>query len=86
MIAAPAARAGLDEIYEQAAQARRTVKAAAGGKKALAAQPGRFAPAITTEGDYARDVRDGQGARNAESCASLQSTTGVIMHTPNRLV
>jgi len=35
-----AVRAGLDEIYEQAAQARRTVKAAAGGKKAPAAQPG----------------------------------------------
>ncbi len=35
-----AVRTGLDEIYEQAAQARRTVKAAAGGKKAPAAQPG----------------------------------------------
>jgi hypothetical protein len=35
-----AVRAGLDEIYEQAAQARRAVKAAAGGKKAPAAQPG----------------------------------------------
>ena len=35
-----AVRAGLDEIYEQAAQARRTVKAAAGGKKAPAARPG----------------------------------------------
>ena len=34
-----AVRTGLDEIYEQAAQARRTVKAA-GGKKAPAAQPG----------------------------------------------
>ncbi len=33
-----AVRTGLDEIYEQAAQARRTVKAA-GGKKAPAAQP-----------------------------------------------
>ena len=35
-----AVRAGLDEIYEQAAQARRAVKAAAGGKKAAAARPG----------------------------------------------
>ena len=35
-----AVRAGLDEIYEQAAQARRAVKAAAGGKKASAARPG----------------------------------------------
>jgi hypothetical protein len=35
-----AVRAGLDEIYEQAAQARRAVKAAAGGKKAPAARPG----------------------------------------------
>ena len=35
-----AAQAGLDEIYEQAAQARRAVKAAAGGKKAPAVQPG----------------------------------------------
>jgi len=31
---------GLDEIYEQAAQARRMVKAAAGGRKAPAARPG----------------------------------------------
>ena len=35
-----AVRAGLDEIYEQAVQARRAVKAAAGGKKAPAARPG----------------------------------------------
>ena len=35
-----AVQAGLDEIYEQAAQARRAAKAAAGGKKAPAAQPG----------------------------------------------
>jgi hypothetical protein len=35
-----AARTSLDEIYEQAAQARRTVKTAAGGTKAPAAQPG----------------------------------------------
>ena len=35
-----AVQTGLDEIYEQAAQARRTVKAAAGGKKATAARPG----------------------------------------------
>ena len=35
-----AVRAGLDEIYEQAAQARRAAKAAAGGKKAPAARPG----------------------------------------------
>jgi aspartate/methionine/tyrosine aminotransferase len=33
-------RTSLDEIYEQAAQARRAVKAAAGGKKAPAARPG----------------------------------------------
>jgi hypothetical protein len=36
----PAALAGLDEIYEQAAQARRSLKAAIGGKKAPAARPG----------------------------------------------
>ena len=36
----PAVRAGLDEIYEQAAQARRAARAAAGGKKAPAARPG----------------------------------------------
>ena len=35
-----AVRAGLDEIYEQAAQARRAVKAAARGEKAPAARPG----------------------------------------------
>jgi len=35
-----AARTSLDEIYEQAAQARRVIKAAAGGKKAPAARPG----------------------------------------------
>ena len=35
-----AVQTGLNEIYEQAAQARRTVKAAAGGKKAAAARPG----------------------------------------------
>ena len=35
-----AARTSLDEIYEQAAQARRAVKAAAGGKNAPAARPG----------------------------------------------
>ena len=35
-----AVQTGLNEIYEQAAQARRTVKAAAGGKKAPAARPG----------------------------------------------
>jgi hypothetical protein len=34
------ALAGLDEIYEQAAQARRSLKAAIGGKKAPAARPG----------------------------------------------
>ena len=35
-----AALAGLDEIYEQAAQARRSLKAAIGGRKAPAARPG----------------------------------------------
>jgi len=35
-----AARASLDEIYEQAAQVRRAARAAAGGKTAPAAQPG----------------------------------------------
>jgi hypothetical protein len=35
-----AALEGLDEIYEQAAQARRSLKAAIGGKKAPAARPG----------------------------------------------
>jgi hypothetical protein len=35
-----AVRAGLDEIYEQAAQARRAARAAGGGTKAPAAQPG----------------------------------------------
>ena len=35
-----AVQTGLDEIYEQAGQVRRTVKAAAGGKKAPAARPG----------------------------------------------
>jgi hypothetical protein len=35
-----AALAGLDEIYEQAAQARRSAKAAIGGRKAPAARPG----------------------------------------------
>ena len=33
-------RTSLDEIYEQAAQGRRTVKAATGGKKAPVARPG----------------------------------------------
>jgi hypothetical protein len=35
-----AALAGMDEIYDQAAQARRALKAAAGGRKAPAARPG----------------------------------------------
>ena len=35
-----AARTSLDEIYEQAAQARRVIKATAGGKKAPAVRPG----------------------------------------------
>ncbi|HUL25122.1 MAG TPA: hypothetical protein VLW44_05055 [Streptosporangiaceae bacterium] len=35
-----AALAGLDEIYEQAAQARRSLKAAVGGRKAPAVRPG----------------------------------------------
>ena len=35
-----AALAGLDEIYEQAAQARRSLKAAIGGRKAPAVRPG----------------------------------------------
>ena len=35
-----AALAGLDEIYEQAAQARRSLKAAIGGRKTPAARPG----------------------------------------------
>jgi hypothetical protein len=35
-----AVRAGMDEIWEQAAQARRVLKAAAGGKKTPAARPG----------------------------------------------
>ena len=35
-----AALAGLDEIYEQAAQARRSLKAALGGRKTPAARPG----------------------------------------------
>jgi hypothetical protein len=34
------ALAGMDEIYEQAAQARRSLKAATGGRKAPAARPG----------------------------------------------
>jgi hypothetical protein len=35
-----AVRAGMDEIWEQAAQARRVLKAAAGGKRTPAARPG----------------------------------------------
>ena len=35
-----AALAGMDEIYDQAGQARRALKAAASGKKAPAARPG----------------------------------------------
>jgi len=35
-----AVRAGMDQIWEQAAQARRVLKAAAGGRKAPAARPG----------------------------------------------
>jgi hypothetical protein len=35
-----AALAGMDEIYDQAGQARRVLKAAAGGRKAPAARPG----------------------------------------------
>jgi len=44
----PAVRAGLDEIYAQATQARRAAKAAAGGKKASAAQPGGLREKVLT--------------------------------------
>jgi FaeA-like protein len=43
-----AARTSLDEIYEQAAQARRVIKAAVGGKKAPAARPGGLREKVLT--------------------------------------
>ena len=63
-----AVRTGLDEIYEQAAQARRTVKAAAGGKKAPAAQPGGLREKVLAHlRDQPREqlhpARDPQGER-----------------------
>ena len=51
-----AALAGMDEIYEQAAQARRTLKAAAGGKKAPAARPGGLRERVL---GHLRDQPDG---------------------------
>ena len=51
-----AALAGLDEIYEQAAQARRSVKAAIGGRKAPAARPGALRDKVLAHLDEHPDV------------------------------
>ena len=63
-----AALAGMDEIYEQAAQARRALKAAAGGRKAPAARPGGLREKVLAHlRDQPRQpvhpARDPQGAR-----------------------
>ena len=63
-----AALAGLDEISEQAAQARRSLKAAIGGRKAPAARPGGLRDKVLAHldahpGRRVHPARDPQGAQ-----------------------
>ena len=63
-----AALAGLDEIYEQAAQARRSLKAAIGGRKTPAARPGGLRDKVLAHldehpGRRVHPARDPQGAQ-----------------------
>jgi hypothetical protein len=77
-----AALAGLDEICEQAAQARRTLKAAVGGKKAPAAGPGGLRDKILA---HLRD-HPGQDFTPHEIHKVINHSSGAIANALDTLV
>jgi len=77
-----AALAGLDEIYDQAAQARRALKAAAGGRKVPAARPGGLREKVLAH------LRDHPGAEFTphEIHKVLGNSSGAIANALDTLV
>lgn len=77
-----AALAGLDEIYDQAAQGRRALKAAAGGRKAPAARPGGLREKVLAH------LRDHPGAEFTphEIHKVLGNSSGAIANALDTLV
>jgi hypothetical protein len=77
-----AALAGMDEIYDQAAQARRALKAAAGGRKAPAARPGGLREKVLAH------LRDHPGAEFTphEIHKVLGNSSGAIANALDTLV
>jgi len=77
-----AALAGIEEIYEQAGQARRTLKAAVGGKKAPAAQPGGLREKVAA---HLRD-HPGEDFTPHEIHKVLGNSSGAIANALDTLV
>jgi hypothetical protein len=77
-----AALAGMDEIYDQAAQARRALKAAAGGKKAPAARPGGLRDKVLA---HLRDY-PGESFTPHEIHKVLNHSSGAIANALDTLV
>ena len=77
-----AALAGMDEIYDQAAQGRRALKAAAGGRKAPAARPGGLREKVLAH------LRDHPGASFTphEIHKVLNHSSGAIANALDTLV
>jgi hypothetical protein len=78
----PAALAGLDEIYEQAAQARRSLKAAISGKKAPAARPGGLRDKVLAH----LDAHPGSEFTPHEIHKVLDHSSGAIANALDTLV
>ena len=78
----PAALAGLDEIYEQAAQARRSLKAAIGGKRAPAARPGGLRDKVLAH----LDAHPGSEFTPHEIHKVLDHSSGAIANALDTLV
>ena len=77
-----AALAGIDEICDQAAQARRALKAAAGGKKATAARPGGLREKVL---GHLRD-HPGESFTPHEIHKVLSHSSGAIANSLDTLV
>jgi len=77
-----AALAGLDEIYEQAAQARRSLKAATSGRKAPAARPGALRDKVLAH----LDEHPGKEFTPHEIHKVLDHSSGAIANALDTLV
>ena len=76
------ALAGMDEIYEQAAQARRSLKAAIGGRKAPAARPGGLRDKVLAH----LDAHPGREFTPHEIHKVLSHSSGAIANALDTLV